>query len=71
MPLDHVALVLGQHVRLYIRDIQPAGDGLGRGPIVAGQHYQPDAVIRESPHRLRARLLDRIGDREEARGQSV
>ena len=62
-PLDHCALLLGQHLGFDILDAEAPGDGLCSGPIVAGQHDDAHAVLRQQLESLWRGGLDRIGNR--------
>ena len=60
---DHRALLVGQHLRFHILDAEAPGNGLCGGTIVAGQHDDAHAILRQQLERLRCGGLDRVGDR--------
>ena len=68
---DHRALLVGQHFGLDVGDAKAARDGLRRGPVVAGQHDDVDALRRQRLQRLRRRRLHRVGDGEHSRQLAV
>ena len=67
----HRALLIGQHFGLDVGDAELPRDGVGRGPVVAGQHDDLDAFGRQRLQRIRRRRLDRIGDGEQPRQLAV
>src|ERR1700730_3050699 len=68
---DHLTLVAGQNARLDIVDAKRAGDGLGGGFIVACEHHHAHALIAQPLDRIKRRLFDWIGDRDEPGGLAV
>ncbi len=64
--LHHLALAIWQHFGLDLVDAELARHGLGGGAVVAGEHDDADALGMKVGDRLRRRLLDRIGDGDDA-----
>lgn len=64
--LDDVHLLLRQHLRVHLTDAHGTGDGFGHGPVVPGQQDGPEAEPPQFRDGFRARLLDRVGDPEDA-----
>ncbi len=66
-PLDDGAFPVRQHLGLDLVDAEPAGDGFGGRPVVAGEHDDAHAVRLAAPaSACRRRGLDRIGDGDHA-----
>ncbi len=65
-PLDHGALLIGQHLGLDLGDAELARDRLGGGAVVAGEHDDADVFIGERSQRCGCGPLDRIGDGDDA-----
>ena len=66
------ALLLGQHLGLDLVDAELLRHRLGRGAVVAGQHDDAHASRACSASSAAGRRrLDRIGDRDDARGLAV
>jgi hypothetical protein len=70
-PLDDLRLLLRQHVGLDPIDPDRARDRFGRGAVIAGEHHHGDALTMERLNGCGRRLLDGIGDADEARRLSV
>lgn len=41
--LDDCAFLVGHHIGFDVNNAKPTGNGLGRDPVVAGQHDDPDS----------------------------
>ena len=68
---DLLGLLVGQHLGADLVEPEPLRDGLGRGAVVAGEHDEADSrglEVGDGPGR---RLLDRVGDAEQARRPAV
>jgi hypothetical protein len=64
-------VLLGQHFGFNVRYAELGRDGLGRGAVVAGQHYNANPVGLKVLKRRRSRCLDRIGHRDDTRRSAV
>ena len=62
----HRALLVGQHFRLDVGDAEAFCDGVRRGPVVAGQHDDLDALGRQRFERIRRRRLHGVRNGEQA-----
>ena len=58
--------LIGQYVRFYLSNAELAGDGSGRGAIVAGQHDDAHALTAQGVERRHRRRLDRVGHGDDA-----
>ena len=70
-PLDHFALLLGQHLGPDVVDPELPRHGLGGRPVVAGEHDDPQALLVKRFIAAGGRFLDRVGDAEQARRPAV
>ena len=64
--LDHLALLLGEHLGDHVVEMELLSNCFGRGAAVAGQHDDPDPGGVQERDRLGRRSLDRIGDADQA-----
>ena len=64
--LDLLGLVLRQHLGQHLVDAHLPGDGLGRPPVVAGDHHRTQAHAVQPGDGCRGRVLEHVGDRHDA-----
>ncbi len=69
--LDHVALAIRQHTRLELLDAEAARHRARGGCMVPRQHHDAQPLAREIGERIGGGLLDRVGDRKQARDLSA
>src|SRR5215207_1460722 len=69
--LDDRALLFWQDFRLDFVDSESPRDGFGCGPVVPGEHDDPDTFRLEPRESLRRGVLDRVSDGEDARHAPV
>ena len=63
---DNRIFLFGQNLGFDLGNAEPSGDGLCRGPIVARQHDDANAVSTKTGERRGRRRFDGIGDRDDA-----
>jgi hypothetical protein len=65
-PLHFAGLVLRQHLGEHLVDAGLAGDGVGAGLDIAGDHDHPQAALTQPADRLGGVVLDAVGDAQHA-----